>query len=131
MADDLGVLAAVVARQTLDLNVYADFLLNTLGAALPPEYVTVERARSLRRRKDAPVVAVSVSLGEQRFSLRRASATARAEPSIGHVVGGIVLKSEPAALDEWTRQLAAALSEHASRNADAAAALSRITSLDV
>jgi hypothetical protein len=131
MTDDVQILAAVVGRQTLDLNVYAGFLLYTLSGALPPEYVTVERSRSLLRRKDAPVVAVSVSLGEQRFTLRRASATARPEPSVGHEVGGIVLKSEPLALDEWTRRLAAALAELAARNDAAAAALARITSMEV
>jgi hypothetical protein len=74
---------------------------------------------------------VSVSLGEQRFTLRRASATARPEPSVGHEVGGIVLKSEPVGLDEWTRRLAAALADLAAGNADSAAALARITSMEV
>ena len=130
MADNVHVLAALVGRQTLDLNVYADFLLNTLTGALPPEYVTVQRSRSLLRRQGA-VLAVSVSLAEQRYTLRRASATARAEPSIGHEVGGVVLKSEPVALDEWTQRLAAALAEAAARNDDATAALARITSMEV
>ena len=129
--DDVSVLAAVVGRQVLDLNVYAGFLLNTLSGALPPEHVTVERARSLLRRRDAPVVAVSVSLGEQRFTLRRASPTARPEPVIAHQVGGIVLKSEPVPLDDWTQRLAAALADQAARDADSAAALARITSMEV
>jgi hypothetical protein len=127
----LDVLAAVVARQTLDLNVYAAFLLETLSGALPADYVTVQRAGSRWRRRDTPVVAVSVSLGEQRFTLRRASPTARPEPSIGHVVGGITLKSEPVALSEWAQRLAAALAALAGRDADAAAALARITSMEV
>jgi hypothetical protein len=131
MTDEVSVLAAVVGRQTLDLNVYAAFLLDTLSDALPAEYVTVDRARSMFRRRDAPVVAVSVSLGERRFILRRASATARPEPSVAHEVGGIVLKSEPVGLDEWTRRLAAALAELAAGNADSAAALARITSMEV
>jgi hypothetical protein len=129
--DDVNVLAAVVGRQVLDLNVYAGFLLNTLSGALPPEHVTVEHARSLLRRRDAPVVAVSVSLGEQRFTLRRSSPTARPEPVIAHQVGGIVLKSEPVPLDEWTQRLASALAEQAARDADTAAALARITSMEV
>jgi hypothetical protein len=127
----LDELAAVVARQTLDLNVYAGFLLETLSGALPAEYVTVERSRSLRRRRDVPVVAVSVSLGEQRFTLRRASPTAVPEPSISHEVGGITLKSEAVGLAEWAHRLAAALADLAARNADAAAALARITSMEV
>jgi hypothetical protein len=132
MTDEVAVLAAVVGRQTLDLNVYAAFLLESLSGALPAQYVSVERSRSLfRRRDDAPVIAASVSLGEQRFTLRRASATAPPEPSIGHVVGGIVLRSEPVALHEWTQRLAAALSELAAGNAESAAALARITSMEV
>ncbi|HEY3086583.1 MAG TPA: hypothetical protein VGJ59_00780 [Jatrophihabitantaceae bacterium] len=127
----LDELAAVVARQTLDLNVYAGFLLDTLGDALPAEYVMVQRSGSLWRRRDAPIVAVSVSLGEQRFTLRRASVTAVPEPSISHQVGGITLKSEVVALSEWAHRLAAGLAELAARNADAAAALARITSMEV
>jgi hypothetical protein len=130
MTENVHVLAALVGRQALDLNVYADFLLNTLSGALPPEFVTVQRARSLLRRRE-DVLAVSVSLGEQRFTLRRASPMARAEPSIGHEVGGIVLKSEPVTLDDWTKRLAAALAELAARNDDAAATLARITSMEV
>jgi hypothetical protein len=129
--DGLGVLAAVVARQTLDLNVYAAFLLETLSGALPAEYVTVQRMGSRWRRRDAPVVAVSVSLGEQRFTLRRASPTSRPEPSVSHVVGGISLKSDHVPLSEWAQRLAAALAEQAGRDADAAAALARITSMEV
>jgi hypothetical protein len=34
---------AAVARQTLDLNVYAGFLLEALSGALPAEYVTVQQ----------------------------------------------------------------------------------------
>jgi hypothetical protein len=131
MTDEVSVLAAVVGRQTLDLNVYAAFLLESLSGALPPEHVTIERSRSLLRRKDAPVVAASVSLGEQRFTLRRASATARPEPVIAHLVGGIVLKSEPVSLDDWTQRLATALADQAARDADTAAALARITSMEV
>jgi hypothetical protein len=131
MSGELDQLAAVVARQTLDLNVYAGFLLETLSGALPAEYVTVQRSRSLWHRQDAPVVAVSVSLGEERFTLRRASPTAVPEPSISHEVGGITLRSEAVALSEWAHRLAAALAELAARNADAAAALARITSMEV
>jgi hypothetical protein len=134
MADDVHVLAALVGRQALDLNVYAGFLLNTLSGALPPEYVTVQRESSLvgrLRRREADVVAVSVSLGEQRFTLRRASPTAPAEPSIGHEVGGVVLKSEQVALHDWTQRLATALADLAGRNQDATAALARITSMEV
>jgi hypothetical protein len=134
MGADVNLLAAVVSRQTLDLNVYAGFLLDALSGALPPEYVTVQRQPSLvgrLRRRDAPVVAVSVLLGEQRFSLRRASPTAVPETVIGHEVRGVVLTSEPVRLDEWARRMAAALAELAERNQEAAAALARITSMEV
>jgi hypothetical protein len=127
----LDELAAVLARQTLDLNVYAGFLLEALSGALPAEYVTVQRSRSLWRRRDAPIVAVAVLLGDQRFTLRRASPTARPEPSISHEVGGITLRSDVVPLDEWAHRLAAALAELAGRNADAAVALARITSMEV
>jgi hypothetical protein len=131
---DIDVLAAVVSRQTLDLNVYAGFLLDALAGALPSEYVTVQRRSSLGarlRRQQAPVIAVSVVLGEERFTLSRPDPTAVARSTIGHEVGGIVLKSEPVPLDQWTRRLATALARLADRNQDAATALARIMSMEV
>jgi hypothetical protein len=130
---DLSALAAVVSRQSLDLNVYAGFLLESLVGALPPEQVTVMRKRSRfgRGKEDAPVLSVAVRLGERRFVLQRPSSTRLPQASIAHEVGGIVLNSEPMSLADWSAQLAVALGELARQNVEAAAALARITSFTV
>ncbi len=132
--ENVNLLAAVVSRQSLDLNVYAGFLLNSLSDALPPGYVEVQRRKSMLGRLrggEAPVVEVSVRLGEQRFTLRRPDERAPATATIGHEVGGIVLRTEPVELTEWSRRLAVALADLARRNEAAAAALARMTGMEV
>jgi hypothetical protein len=129
--EEISVLAAIIGRQTLDLNLYASFLQGTLAGALPADYITVERRRSLLRRGQQPIVAVSVRLGAHRFVLRRDSAAAAPQASVAHEVGGIVLRTEAVPLAEWADQLAAALSELARSNAEAAAALARLTSYQI
>jgi hypothetical protein len=131
---EIGVLAAIVSRQSLDLNVYAGFLVHALAGSLPPDYLIVKRKSSLTGRlrgQPAPVVSVAVRLGDQRFVLQRPSLTGPPQCSIAHEVGGIVLKTEPTTLDEWSRQLASALAALARSNVATAAALAQITRLDV
>jgi hypothetical protein len=131
--DEVAGLAAVVSRQSLDLNTYAAFLLNSLDGALPPELIDVRRKTSLfgRTKPDAPILCVTVRLGERRFVLQRPDPTRMPSASISHEVGGIVLRTESVALDAWSGQLATALAEFARTNAATAAALARITSFDV
>ncbi len=130
-SDEIRTLAAVVGRQSLDLNVHAGFLLDALAGALPEQYVTVQRKRSIRRRGDAPVLAVSVRLGEHRYVLERSSATAVPSASVGHEVGGVVLSTKVMPLHEWSYRLAGALADLARDNVDVTAALQRITSFQV
>ena len=71
---DLEVRAAELRRRSDDLSLYAGFLLSTLSSALPPELVDVERKGSVLGRlrgAEAPVVAATVRLGDQGFTLRR------------------------------------------------------------
>jgi hypothetical protein len=131
--EDVPGLAAVVNRQSLDLNTYAAFLLNSLDGALPAELVTVQRKSSMfgRTKPDAPILCVTVRLGEQRFVLQRPDPTRTPTATVSHEVGGIVLRTEPVALDAWSHLLAAALGEYARTNQATAEALARITSFDV
>jgi hypothetical protein len=127
---DLEVLAAGLRRHSGDLSLYAGFLLNTLSSALPPEMVRVERQAGLltrMRRGEPPVVAVSVLLGGRGFTLRRDRVGAAAVATIRHESGGVALRTETVGIDEWSRQLAAALAGYAERNAAAAEALARFT----
>ncbi|MCW2525522.1 MAG: hypothetical protein JWM76_382 [Pseudonocardiales bacterium] len=130
---DLGVLAAVVNRQSADLSVYAEFLVNSLAGALPPEQVVVKRKRSLlgRTDDDAPVLSVALTVGEHTYLLARPKPAAVAVASIAHTVGGIVLSTRTVPLGEWSERVAAALTALSESNADAAALLSRITRFTV
>jgi hypothetical protein len=127
---DLEVLAAGLRRHSGDLSLYAGFLLNTLSSALPPEMVRVERQAGLltrMRRGEPPVVAVSVLLGGRSFTLRRDRVGATPVATIRHESGGVALRTEAVGIDDWSRQLAAALAGYAERNAAAAEALARFT----
>ena len=130
----LGMLAAVVSRQASDLAVYANFLVAALGDGLPAGHVTVERADGLRarlRRGEPPVTGVSILLGEDRFTLRRTDSVQMPVATVGHEVGGIVLRTEVLPLGDWAQRVAAALSAVAARNDASARALSAITGFEV
>jgi len=131
---DLEVLAAELRRHSGDLSLYAGFLLSTLSSALPAELVEVERKGGLLGRLrggEAPVVAATVRLGDQRFTLRRDRVGAPAVATVRHESGGIALRTETVGLDEWSRRLAAALGAYAERHAGAAEVLRRFTLPDI
>ena len=123
-------LASELRRHSGDRSLYAGFLLSTLSSALPAELVEVERKGSLLGRlrgAQAPVVAATVRLGDQGFTLRRERVGAPAVATIRHESGGIALRTETVGLDEWSHRLAAALGAYADRHAGAAEALRRFT----
>jgi hypothetical protein len=130
---DLGVLAALVARQSADLAIYAEFLLGTLAGALPPEHLQVERKRGRlgRTADDAPVLAVSVTLGDRTFRLARPKPSASPAATVAHTVAGVTLSTKTLPVGEWSQQLATALAALAETNADAADALARLTRFTV
>lgn len=131
-APDLGVLAAVVARQSADLSLYADFVTSLLAGALPGDQVRVVRKRGVFGTKpDAPVLAVSVRLGEHDYTLRRTQPTVPPVAEVAHVVNGIVLSTRSLGIDEWARDVAVGLRALTERNADAAAFLARVTGYSV
>lgn len=132
-APDLGVLAAVVARQSADLSVYADFLTGSLAAALPADQITVERQRGRfgRSKDDAPVLAVTLRLGDRQYALRRSRPGASAQASVSHVVNGIVLSTTQSGIAQWAQEVAAALATVSESNADAASTLAQLTRFTV
>jgi hypothetical protein len=70
---------------------------------------------------------VAVVLDGRSFGLRREKVGAPAVATVRHESGGVALRTETVGLDEWSRQLAAALGGYAQRNAAAAEALARFT----
>ncbi|MFL6164163.1 MAG: hypothetical protein ACJ74U_18325 [Jatrophihabitantaceae bacterium] len=132
--DELQPLAALVSRQAADLEVYAGFLFAALDGALPPELLTVERRPSLSDRlrgRPGDVLAVSIRLGDRRFSLRRKGVGAATQATVSHEVAGITLSTSQLALPEWSGQLTTALYRLAEHNAGAAVALRRLSSFTV
>ena len=127
---DLELLAAQLRRHADDLALYSAMLLTVLSAALPPELVAVRREGRWKARlagREPAVLGVAVSLDDRRFELERAEFGARAVTRICHQSGGVVLSTRGVTVDDWCRELAAALVRTAGSDAAAVAALQRLT----
>ncbi|MFC8719333.1 hypothetical protein [Kitasatospora sp. NPDC057198] len=125
--ESIDLLAAALRRDAADLEVYAQVLAGALAEALPADAVAVERGRGLADRlagRPGRIERLDVTLGDQRLSLTVSRGRAAAE--VCRVVRGVVLSRRPVPLDEWTRELAAAVTVRAGSDARARAALERL-----
>lgn len=123
----LDMLMAALRADSTDVAIYARVLTESLGAALPPGCVTVDRERSMSDRmrgRPGEVSKVTVRLGDQVLSLGVQRGAPAAE--ICREVRGVVLSRQPVALGQWIQELARALMVHAEENAAAAQALRRL-----
>jgi hypothetical protein len=123
----LDMVTAALRADSADVAVYARVLADSLGDALPPGWVTVERERSMSDRmrgRPGEVSKVAVRLGDKLMTL--AVRGGRPSAEICREVRGVVLSSQPVPLQDWAAELAAALMAHAENNAQAAEALRRI-----
>jgi hypothetical protein len=124
----LDMLMAALRADSTDVAIYAQVLTESLGEALPPGCVTVDRERrSLSDRRNGrpgTVSKVTVRLGEQVMTLGVQRGALAAE--ICREVRGVVLSRQPVQLSQWIAELAQALMVHAKENAAAAAALRRL-----
>jgi hypothetical protein len=129
--DDLSLemLTAALRADSADIATYARVLTESLGDALPPDCVTIDRARRTMsdRRNGRPgqVEKITVRLGDQVLSL----GVQEGRPPAAEIckeVRGIVLSRQPATLQEWVEQLARALAAHAQVNAHAAEVLRKL-----
>jgi hypothetical protein len=129
-ADDalsLEMVTAALRLDSADTAIYASVLTNSLSEALPPEYVSVERERSMSDRmrgRPGEVSKVEVRLGDQVMTL--AVKNGRPVAEICREVRGVVLSRQPVPIQQWATALASALMDHAESNAQAAAALRRL-----
>ena len=124
---NLDLLMAALRADSSDVAIYARVLTESLGDALPPGCVAVERDRSMSdRMKGRPgtVTKVTVRLGEQVLTLGVQRGAPAAE--ICREVRGVVLSRQPVPVGEWVTELARALMQHAEQNAAAASALRRL-----
>jgi hypothetical protein len=127
---DLHLLAAALRSDSADIASYTRVLTTTLGAALPPGMVTVERKRTLADRmagRDGEPVAVIVRTPDEELELRRHGHN-QVSAEIRQVVRGVVIKRRPADVDTWLLALARVLTELAQRSASARDALAQLLS---
>lgn len=119
--------AAALRADSADVSVYAQVLTESLGEALPPGVVTLERERTVADRmrgRPGEVSKITIRLGEQVLML--ASRHGHLTAEIGKEVRGVVLSRRPAPVDEWLAELARALVGYAGQNAQAAEMLRRL-----
>ncbi|WP_327070553.1 hypothetical protein OG500_33370 [Kitasatospora sp. NBC_01250] len=126
-AGSIDLLAAALRRDAADLEVYTQVLTGALADALPADAVVVERKRSMGDRmsgRPGRIERVEVSMEDQRLILTVAQGRPAGE--VCRVVRGVVLSRRPVPLDEWARELAAAVTARAKSDARARAALERL-----
>jgi len=123
----LDMLMAALRADSSDVAIYARVLTESLGEALPPGCVVVDRERSVSDRmhgRPGTVSKVTVRLGDQVMTLGVQRGAPAAE--ICREVRGVVLSRQPVQLGQWVAELARALMTHADQNAAAAQALRRL-----
>jgi hypothetical protein len=123
----LDMVTAALRADSSDIAIYARVLTESLGDALPPDCVTIERDRSVSdRMKGRPgtVTKITVRLGDQVMTLALTRGAPAAE--ISRQVRGVVLSRQPVPVGKWAAELAKALVGYAEQNAATADALRRL-----
>jgi len=121
-------ITAALRADSADVAIYARVLTESLGDALPPGCVVVDRDRSMSDRmrgRPGQVTKITVRLGEKVLTL----ATVPGQPPAAEIcreVRGVVLSRRPAALQEWLDDLARELVAQAQQNSRAAEVLRRL-----
>jgi hypothetical protein len=123
----LDMVAAALRADSADVAVYARVLTQSLGEALPPDCVSVERKQSMSDRmrgRPGEITKVAVEIGDQQMTLSVRNGRPVAE--ICRAVRGVVLSRQTVPMGDWTAALASALVTHAEQNAQAAEALRKL-----
>ena len=123
----LDMVTAALRADSTDVAIYARVLTQSLGEALPPDCVVVDRKQSMGDKlkgRPGEITKVAVQLGDQQLTLTVQHGRPVAE--ICRAVRGIVLSRQTVPLAEWTAVLAEGLVIRAQQNAEAAEALRRI-----
>ena len=123
----LDMVTAALRADSADLAIYARVLTESLGEALPPDCVTVDRDRSMSDRmrgRPGQVSKITVRLGDRVMTLGVQRGAPVAE--VCSEVRGVVLSRQQVQLGVWAQELARALVAHAEQNAATAEALRRL-----
>ncbi|RJQ82182.1 hypothetical protein [Amycolatopsis panacis] len=125
---EFHLLLAALRTDRADVASYSRVLSETLGDALPPGMVEIERRRSFADRVAGRLgqpVEVRVSTPQQQLVLT-ATGDGSVVAEIRQVVRGVVISRRSAELEEWLTVLANELQALAGRDAKAREALSRL-----
>ena len=115
-------LAAVLSRQSADSRELLGYLAGTLRAAWP-EAVDVRHRWWFNL---GPAESLTVRLGETHYDLALESGHLAA--TVGQAVGGVAVRHDHLAVDEWARMLVRDLAATAERSEAARRALQRLAS---
>jgi hypothetical protein len=121
-------ITAALRADSADVALYARVLTQSLGDALPPGCVVVDRSRTVSDRmhgRPGQVTKITVRLGEKVLTLAVQPGRAPAA-EICREVRGVVLSRQPAGLQEWVDDLARELVAHARQNAQTAEVLRKL-----
>jgi hypothetical protein len=127
----LDMVTAALRADSADVAVYARVLTESLGDALPPGWVTIDRNRTVSDRmrgRPGQVSKITVRMGERVMTLGVQRGAPVAE--ICREVRGVVLSRQPVPVGAWAEELARALVAHAEENAQTAQALRRLVAGD-
>ncbi|HWD00875.1 MAG TPA: hypothetical protein VG674_00180 [Amycolatopsis sp.] len=127
-AGEFHLLVAALRADRADVESYTRVLSETLGDALPPGMVEIDRRRSFADRvagRMGQPVEVRVST-PHRLLVLTAARSGGVTAEIRQVVRGVVISRRDADLEEWVTVLAEELQALASRDAKAREALSRL-----
>lgn len=127
-AGDLHLVVAALRTDRADVESYTRVLSETLGDALPPGMVEVERRRTLADRiagRDGRPVSLRVHTADRQLDLS-AGAHGGVTAEIRQVVRSVVISRKDVGVDEWLAALAEELTKLAYRDARARAALARL-----
>ena len=121
-------ITAALRADSADVALYARVLTESLGDALPPGCVQVDRARTMSDRmhgRPGEVRKITVRLGEKVLTLTVQPGRPPAA-EICREVRGVVLSRQPAGLQEWVDDLARELVAQARQNAQTAEVLRKL-----
>ena len=124
----LEMITAALRADSADVALYARVLTESLGDALPPGCVQVDRARTMSDRmhgRPGEVRKITVRLGEKVLTLTVQPGRPPAA-EICREVRGVVLSRQPAGLQEWVDDLARELVAQARQNAQTAEVLRKL-----
>jgi hypothetical protein len=125
---EFHLLVAALRTDRADVESYHRVLSQTLGDALPPGMVEVERRKTFADRvagRDGQVVSVQVSTPD-RVLVLAAGKHGGVAAEIRQVVRGVVISRKEATVDDWLAALAQELTTLAEKDARARDALSRL-----